>query len=128
MKVNVTAIIWIFLSFFFFQSCATTWGLFNSSRTTYYCPKSYDTSIAPSERFSPMYVGVKIIFDSIWNRKYSEILLVDLPLSFALDTLLLPITVLYYWMDIDGSIDKRRERLWNEYRLSTTSQGCQKPF
>ncbi|WP_406600712.1 YceK/YidQ family lipoprotein [Leptospira sanjuanensis] len=79
-----------------------------------------------------MYVGVKIIFDSIWNRKYSKILLVDLPLSFALDTLLLPITlpitVFFYWMDIDGSIDKRRERLWNEYRLSTTSQGCQKPF
>lgn len=128
MKVNMIAIIWISLSFFFFQNCATTWGLFNSSRAAYHCPGSYDTRIAPSERFSPMYVGVKILFDSTLNRKYDKIILVDLPFSFVLDTLLLPVTLpvtlFYYWLDVDGFIEKRRERLWNDYKISTTSHGC----
>ncbi|WP_432211760.1 YceK/YidQ family lipoprotein [Leptospira noguchii] len=62
-----------------------------------------------------MYVGVKILFDSTLNRKYDKIILVDLPFSFVLDTLLLPVTLpvtlFYYWLDVDGFIEKRRERL-----------------
>ncbi|TGK35987.1 YceK/YidQ family lipoprotein [Leptospira gomenensis] len=94
------------------QNCATLWGITHSTRAAYHCPASYDTTIAPSERFSPMFVGVKLHFNPRGN--VGILTFIDLPLSLALDTLLLPITlpvtVLYYWMDIDGKREELRKR------------------